>query len=374
MEKRINVTRSSMPEFEEYVNEIKDIWESRWLTNMGSKHNALETNLKDYLDVDNISLMVNGHLALELGLQALGLKGEVITTPFTFVSTTHAIVRNGLTPVFCDINPVDFTMDVTKIESLITDKTCAIMPVHVYGNICNVEEIQRIADKHGLKVIYDAAHAFGETYKGKGVLNFGDMSMLSFHATKVFHTIEGGAICYKDSEYKQKIYNLRDFGIKDEETIDAVGSNAKMHEFSAAMGLCNLKHIDEEISKRKKAVGLYRELLKDLPGIQLNYVNENVKSNYAYFPIVIHEKDAGYTRDEMVEYLKSLNIFARKYFYPLTNTLECFKRKYDKNETPIAQQVSNRVMTLPLYADIEEEDIRRICKVFVDWKDKSEKL
>lgn len=369
--KRINVTRSSMPDFEEYINEIKEIWETRWLTNMGTKHNMLENSLKDYLSVENISLMVNGHMALELGLQAMKLKGEVITTPFTFVSTTHAIVRNGLTPVFCDINPVDYTIDVNKIEKLITDKTCAIMPVHVYGNICNVEEIERIAHKYGLKVIYDAAHAFGEKYKGQGVLNFGDMSMLSFHATKVFHTIEGGAICYSNPEYKQRIYKLRDFGIKDEETIDGIGANAKMNEFSAAMGICNLRHIDIEIAKRKRAVDLYRELLADLPGIQLNYMNDNVESNYAYFPIVIDDKKTGYTRNEMFEYLKSKNIFARKYFYPLTNNLDCFHGKYDKNETPIALWVSKRVLTLPLYADITEKDIKNVCQCFIDWKEKS---
>lgn len=360
-----------MPAFGEYVNEIRDIWETRWLTNMGVKHNELEEGLKNYLDVDNISLMVNGHMSLELGLQAMGLKGEVITTPFTFVSTTHAIVRNGLTPVFCDIDPVDFTIDTSKIEKLITDKTCAIMPVHVYGNVCKVEEIQRIADKYGLKVIYDAAHAFGETYKGMGVMNFGDMSMLSFHATKVFHTIEGGAICYHNAEYKKRIFKLRDFGIKDEETIDGVGSNAKMNEFAAAMGLCNLRHVDKEIQKRKKAVELYREFLKDLPGVQLNHLDPDTKSNYAYFPVVIDETKAGYTRNEMCTHLKEHNIFARKYFYPLTNSIECFDGKYDVNETPIALHISKRVMTLPLYADITQEDIKRVCQEFIDWKDKS---
>lgn len=371
MDTRINVTKSSMPSFDEYIEEIRPVWESRWLTNMGEKHNQLEEELKKYLSVNHISLMVNGHLALELGLQAMKLKGEVITTPFTFASTTHAIVRNGLTPVFCDINPNDYTIDVTKIESLITDRACAIMPVHVYGNICDIEEINRIAKKYGLKVIYDAAHAFGERYKETGVMNYGDMSMLSFHATKVFHTIEGGAICYHESEYKNEIFKLRDFGIKDEETVDGIGANAKMNEFAAAMGLCNLRHVDDEIEKRKRAVMQYREMLTGLPGIKLNPMNPNVKSNYAYFPVVIDETQSGYTRNEMCEYLKAKNIYARKYFYPLTNDFECFHNRFDVNQTPVAMHISKRVMTLPLYADISEENVNRVCRAFLEWKGKA---
>jgi aminotransferase, degT/dnrJ/eryC1/strS family len=371
MEGKINVTKSSMPKLEEYVNEIRDLWDTRWLTNMGEKHNRLEKELKDYLHLNNISLMVNGHLALELGLQVLGLKGEVITTPFTFASTTHAIVRNGLTPVFCDINYDDYTIDVNKIEALITDKTCAIMPVHVYGNVCNVEEIDAIAKKYGLKVIYDAAHAFGETYKGEGVMNFGDMSMLSFHATKVFHTIEGGAICYKNAEYKDGIYKLRDFGIKDEEVVDGIGANAKMNEFAAAMGLCNLKHIDGEILKRQHVVELYRENLMGMPGIKLNKINSQVKSNYAYFPVVIDEKIAGYTRNEMYEYLKTKGVNTRKYFYPITNSFEAFHNKFDTDLTPVAIHISKRVLTLPLYADMQDEDVLRVCSAFKDWRYKA---
>ena len=371
MQSVINVIKSSMPEFDEYVNEIKELWNTRWLTNMGIKHNNLEKELKKYLDVDNISLTVNGHLALELGLQALNLSGEVITTPFTFASTTHAIVRNNLTPVFCDINADDYTIDVKKIEDLITDKTTAIMPVHVYGNICDVEAIEKIANKYGLKVIYDAAHAFGETYKNKGVLNFGDMSMLSFHATKVFHTIEGGAICFHNPDYEKVIFKLRDFGIKDAETVDGVGLNAKMNEFSAAMGICNLRHINEEINKRKKVVELYRDLLSDLPGIKLNKVDSDTKSNYAYFPVVIDEKKSGYTRNEMCDYLKTKNIIARKYFYPLTNSFDCFHNQFDVSSTPIALHISKRVMTLPLFADMTEEEVRRVCSAFHEWKDKA---
>lgn len=366
---KILVARSSMPPIDEYIEEISDIWESHWMTNMGEKHNKLEMLLKEYLEVDNISLFTNGHLALELVIQAMGLKGEVITTPFTFASTTHAIVRNGLTPVFCDINPKDFTIDVTKMEALITDKTCAIVPVHVYGNVCNVEEIDRIAKKYGLKVIYDAAHTFGVTYKGKGIASFGDASMFSFHATKVYNTIEGGAICYKDEELGKILYRLKNFGIRNEEIIDGVGANAKMNEFQAAMGICNLRYIDAEIEKREKVVKKYRELLKDVEGLYIPEQQEGVVSNYAYFPVVFDEKKFGRTRNEIYDELKGNNIFARKYFYPLTNTFECFHDKYDVNDTPVALAISQRVLTLPLYADLDEENIEKICKIIINMKE-----
>ena len=361
----ILVTQSSMPELDEYVEEIKDIWETHWLTNMGSKHKKLESQLKDYLAVDNISLMTNGHLALELCLQAMNLTGEVITTPFTFASTTHAIVRNGLTPVFCDIDPIDFTIDVNKIESLITDKTSAIVPVHVYGNVCNVEEIERIAKKYDLKVIYDAAHTFGVKYKGKGIGSFGDASMFSFHATKVFNTIEGGAVCFKDEALGKQLYKLKNFGIKNQTEVDGVGSNAKMNEFQAAMGLCNLRHVDKEIDKRKQVVERYRKHLDGVPGIQINPIQENVKSNYAYFPIIVDEKIFGVTRNEISDKLAENGIFSRKYFYPLTNTFDCFHGKYDVNETPIALHISKRVLTLPLYADLELEIVDKICNIIL---------
>ncbi|MFQ6794604.1 DegT/DnrJ/EryC1/StrS aminotransferase family protein [Thomasclavelia sp.] len=365
---KILVTRSSMPEIDEYIDEIKDIWNTHWLTNMGSKHKRLESELKEYLDVENISLMTNGHLSLELGIQAMNLTGEVITTPFTFASTTHAIVRNGLTPVFCDIDPDDYTIDVTKIEELITDRTSAIIPVHVYGNICNVEEIERIAKKYDLKVIYDAAHTFGVRYKGKGIGSFGDASMFSFHATKVFNTIEGGAVCFNDEEFGRKLYKLKNFGIKNETVVDGVGSNAKMNEFQAAMGLCNLKHVDEEIQKRKKIVERYRDNFNGIDGIKLSPVQENVESNYAYFPIVIDEKVFGVSRNEIYDELKKYDVFARKYFYPLTNTFDCFHGKYDVNQTPEALHISKRVLTLPLYADLKPDEVDRICKLILDMK------
>lgn len=366
--KKILVTRTSMPPFEDYVNEIKDIWESHWLTNMGPKHNQLEKQLKEYLSVENISLFINGHNALELTLQAMNLSGEVITTPFTFASTTHAIVRNGLEPVFCDIDPITYCMDPSKIETLITDKTSAIVPVHVYGNICNVEEIERIAHKYGLKVIYDAAHAFGERYKGKGIGTFGDASMFSFHATKVYNTIEGGGVCYKDPELGHKLYKLRDFGIKDTETVDGIGSNGKMNEFVAAMGLCNLRYVDKNIAQRKKVVECYREHLKNIDGIQLPPIQDNVQANYSYFPIVIEEGLFGCTRNEVFDTLAENNIFARKYFYPLTSAFDCFNGKYDTSKTPVALHISRRVLTLPLYADLQLEDVARICTIILSMK------
>ena len=362
----INVTRSSMPSYEEYCEEIKDLWDSHWLTNMGIKHQTLQTELSEYLCVDNLELMVNGHMSLELTIQAMGLKGEIITTPFTFASTTHAIVRNGCEPVFCDVNSYDFTIDVTKIEGLITDKTCAIMPVHVYGNVCNIEEIDRIAKKYGLKVIYDAAHTFGVKYKDKGIASFGNASCFSFHATKVFNTIEGGAVCFSDSELGRKLFRLRDFGIRTAEIVDGVGSNAKMNEFAAAMGLCNLRHVDEEIKKRSKVVARYRENLNGIDGIQLSPIQNNVKSNFAYFPVVIDEKRFGASRNEVADMLSNHGINARKYFYPLTNSFECFHGKYDVSATPVALHLSLRVLTLPLYADLSLSDVDNICDIILE--------
>ena len=332
---------------------------------MGEKHKNLQQQLKDYMKVENVELLTNGHMALELTMQAMNLQGEVITSPFTFASTTHAIVRNGLIPVFCDVNPIDFTIDVTKLESLITDKTCAIVPVHVYGNICNVEEIDKIAHKYGLKVIYDAAHTFGEEYKGCGIGTFGDASCFSFHATKVFNTIEGGAVCYKDELLGQRLYNLKNFGIRGPEDVESVGANAKMNEFQAAMGLCNLRHVEREIEKRKKVVERYRERLEGIKGIQLNYIQDNVKSNYAYFPVIFDEKLFGHSRNEVFDKLAENNIMARKYFYPLTNTFDCYHGQYDVSKTPTALYLSKRVLTLPLYADLSIEDVDRISDIIV---------
>ena len=366
----ILVTRSSMPDYEEYCEEIKDLWDSHWLTNMGVKHKQFQAELEKMLDVPHISLYTNGHLALENALAAMNLPkgGEVITSPFTFASTTHAIVRQGLQPVFCDIDPTYYTIDVTKIESLITDKTCAIVPVHVYGNICYIEEIERIAKKFGLKVIYDAAHAFGVTYKGKSAACFGDASMFSFHATKVFNTIEGGAVCFSDDSLVQTLNDMKNFGIRGPETVEYVGGNAKMNEFQAAMGICNLRHLDEEIAKRKTVVEHYRERLSGIEGIFLCPDQPDVQTNYAYFPVVFEPTLFGATRNEVFDALAEQGIGARKYFYPLTNTFDCFHGAYDVNQTPVALHISKRVLTLPLYADLSIEDVDRICDVILGCK------
>ena len=361
MKKLIQVTRSSMPEFEEYIEEIRELWDTHWLTNMGTKHKNLESQLLDYLNVPNITLFTNGHLALECIIAALNLRGEVITTPFTFASTTHAIVRNGLKPVFCDINPDDYTIDVEKIESLITEKTSAIIPVHVYGNVCDVEAIDRIAKKHNLKVIYDAAHTFGVTVNGQGIGTFGDASMFSFHATKVFNTIEGGAVTYNDSSIKQVLNDLKNFGITGPETVEYVGGNAKMNEFQAAMGICNLRHVDDEILKRKLVVERYNLNLGDIEGIRLPKEQDGVESNYAYFPIVF--EDFKKTRDEVFEELKTNNINARKYFYPIVNSFDCYNDDYCPENTPVAKYIAERVLTLPLYSDLSHDDVDRICEI-----------
>lgn len=358
---KIQVTQSLMPPFEEYMEEIKSLWDSHWLTNMGEKHNQLEEALIKFLDVPNVSLFTNGHLALECVVQAFNLTGEVITTPFTFVSTTHAIVRNGLKPIFCDINPDDYTMDTEKLERLITEKTSAIVPIHVYGSICDVYEIDKIAKKYNLKIIYDAAHAFGVTVNDTGIGNFGDASMFSFHATKVFHTIEGGAITFKEESLKNKLNSIKNFGITGQESIEDIGTNAKMNEFQAAMGLCNLRNIDKNISKRKEIVERYMENLERINGIKLLREQENVKSNYAYFPVVFD----GYknSRDDIYELLKQNNIMARKYFYPLTNRIECYKDYFSSQDTPVAEYIADRVLCLPLYSDLALEDVNRICKI-----------
>lgn len=352
-----------MPSYEEYTSVIEQLWQSKWLTNMGNMHNILEEQLKIYLDISSISLFSNGHLALESVIDVMGLTGEVITTPFTFISTTHAIVRNGLTPVFCDVNPKDYTMDATKIEALITEKTSAIIPVHVYGNPCDVEEIECIAKKHNLKVIYDAAHAFGVKYKGQGISNFGDVSMYSFHATKVFNTIEGGGLAFKDETLVPKLNAYKNFGLTGQESVEYIGTNSKMNEFQAAMGICNLRHIDTEIAKRKQVVERYITHLQNVEGIKLSLPKEHVTSNYSYFPVVFD--DFKKTRDEICEQLKAENIFARKYFYPLTSEFECYKGQFDVSETPIAKHISERVLTLPLYADLSLDDVDRICHIIL---------
>ena len=367
---QILVTRSSMPTFEEYCEEIKDLWDSHWLTNMGAKHQQLQAELESYLGVKHVTLYTNGHLALENAIAALNLPegGEVITTPFTFASTTHAIVRNGLVPVFCDVNDRDYTMDVTKIEALITPRTVAILPVHVYGNLCDVEAIGKIAKRYGLKVIYDAAHAFAVKYKGVSSACFGDLSMFSFHATKVFNTIEGGCVCYQKDRWVQLLNDLKNFGFRGPEEVAYVGGNAKMNEFQAAMGICNLRHLEGEIAKRKRVIEHYRKRLEGVEGIRLCPSQKDVESNYAYFPVVFDGYK--YTRNEIFEKLQEQGITARKYFYPLTNSFECY-RHYPTagvERTPVAQRLALRVLTLPLYADLPLEDVDRVCDIILDAK------
>lgn len=361
----IMVTRSSLPSLEEYIEEVKPIFASHWLTNMGPVYKKFQHQLIEYLGVPYLSLFVNGHMALEMAIQALGLRqegGEVITTPFTFVSTTHAIVRNNLKPVFCDIKPDNYTIDPKKIEALITDKTVAIIPVHVYGNLCDVEAIGELAKRYNIKVIYDAAHAFGISYKGIGVGNFGDASMFSFHATKVFNTVEGGAVAFHDEAYRTKLHELKNFGIHGPEDVEAVGGNAKLDEFRAAMGICNLKRIDECIARRKKVYERYKERLANIPGVHLCGEQKDVAANYAYFPVYFEKEKFGKSRDDVYIQLQENGIFARKYFYPAVNELHCYKGKYD-SATPVAHDVSLNILTLPMYEELELETVDDICDI-----------
>lgn len=357
---KILVTRSSMPSYEEYCEEIKDLWDSHWLTNNGVKHRQLEEELSKYLGVKHSTCFTNGHLALESAIDSFNFpKGsEIITTPYTFVSTTNAIVRCGMIPVFCDINEEDFCIDVTKIEELITDKTVAILAVHVYGNVCDVESIDKIAKKYNLKIIYDAAHAFGVKYKGKGIANYGDISMFSFHATKVFNTIEGGCLCYANDEYEQILKDIRNFGIRGEESCEFIGGNAKMNEFQAAMGLCNLRHIDDYIECRKKATEQYDKLLGRIKGLRIRKIQKDVISNYAYYPVIFDGRKLN--RDQMKDLLDKNNIGTRKYFYPLTSDFGVYKNM-NKKGTPIAKKISEEVLTLPMFHDIDSKDIIIIC-------------
>ena len=366
----ILVTRSSMPPMDEYMEEIRELWDTHWLTNMGAKHQMLEKQLKDYLQVSELVLFVNGHSALECILEAMNFPAgsEVITTPFTFASTTHAIVRKGLTPVFCDIDPKTYTIDASKIEQLITPKTCAIMPVHVYGNLCDVDAIQDIAQRHQLKVIYDAAHAFGVTRNGVAVGNFGDASMFSFHATKVFNTIEGGAMTFQDPALRTILNQWKNFGICSPEEVKYVGGNSKMNEFAAAMGICNLRHVDEEIAKRRRVHEAYHRRLKGVEGIVLCDPQEGVVSNYAYYPVVFDQEYFGCTRDDVFDALAAKEIGARKYFYPLTNAFECYRDRFSPNDTPVAQWVADRVLTLPMYADLSLEEVDQICDIILSCK------
>ncbi|MCI9218105.1 MAG: DegT/DnrJ/EryC1/StrS family aminotransferase [Dorea sp.] len=364
MKKNIYVVKPSLPPLEEFVREIEDMWETGIMTHQGPKHNKLQAELEKFMEMPNVTLFANGHLALELGLESQKMTGEVITTPFTFGSTTQAILRNKLKPVFCDIREDDYTIDCDMLENLITEKTCAIVPVHVYGNICDVERIQKIAERFKLKVIYDAAHAFGELYKGKHIAQYGDMSMFSFHATKVLNTVEGGCLAYKDGSKTQYLEGLRQFGqIVHTDSVPYIGTNAKMTDMHAAMGLCNLRHVQEYVQKRKMVVERYIRHLSGIDGIKVNRVRKDVVSNYAYFPVVFEEKKSGITRDMVMKRLEEHHIFVRRYFYPLCSDFECCKEMGIQADVPVAAYMSERVLTLPCYSELELEDVDYICDV-----------
>lgn len=355
-----------MPPIEEYLEEIRDIWDSRWLTHTGPKHQKLMQEISDMLGGAEVSLFSNGHQALEAAFSLLPKGAEVITTPFTFASTTMAIARCGLTPVFCDIESEFYTMDPDKIEALITDKTVAIAPVHVYGNLCDWRRIREIAVKHGLKVIYDAAHAFGVR---DGDINsgcLGDISMFSFHATKVFHTVEGGCLVHNDPALSRDFAAWRQFGMYDGERSEIMGTNAKLTEFAAAMGLCNLRHLEEQIALRRAAAERYRERLADVSGLILCREQPGAASNYAYMPIQIVPEQFGCSRDEVVARLSEREIFVRKYFYPLTSQFPLCQRSFAIQETPVAEKTSRRILCLPLYADLAIEDVDRVCDAILD--------
>jgi len=360
------VTRPFLPPLEEFYPYLQDIWERKWLTNNGHYHQKLEKALCDYLGVKYVSLFANGTLALITALQALGITGEVITTPFSFVATTHALWWNGITPVFVDIEPRYFNLDPDKIEAAITPKTTAILPVHVYGNPCYVERIRDVANAHALKVIYDACHTFGVTINGESVLNFGDLSILSFHATKVFTTFEGGAIVCHDKEMKERIDNLKNFGFAGETKVIGPGINAKMNEFQAALGMLQLKHIDKAIERRKEITDYYRNHLRSIPGIAFLEDLPGVKHSYTHFPIFIQEETYGKSRDTVYEELKKRNIFTRRYFYPLISQFPMYKglESAGAGKMPIAETIARAVLCLPLYPDLDHNSLESIRDYF----------
>jgi dTDP-4-amino-4,6-dideoxygalactose transaminase len=365
MGKPVYVTEPFLPPLEELQVYLKDIWESKCLTNNGKYHQELEKALCDYLGVKYISLFANGTLALVTALQALQIAGEVITTPFSFVATTHALRWNGIKPVFVDIEPDSYNIDPAKIESAITPQTTAILPVHVYGNPCKVQKIKEIADAYGLKVIYDACHTFGVEINGIPVLNFGDLSVMSFHATKVYNTFEGGAIICHDEATKKRIDDLKNFGFEDETTVVTAGINAKMNEFQAAMGLLQLKYIDGVIEKRKQIAVQYRDLLKNRDGLTCLNDLPGVKHCYSYFPLLIDRNKYGKTRDEVYEGLKKYNIYSRRYFYPLISQFPIYKGLDSAlpGKMPVAEKIAGQVICLPIFPGLDVSQVNNICRI-----------
>ena len=368
--KKITVTSPLLPKLEDFIPMLQDIWDRKWLTNNGFYHKELEKALADYLGVKYISLFTNGTLPLITALQALRITGEVITTPYSFVATTHSIWWNGLKPVFVDVDEETGNIDPEKIEAAITPHTTAIMPVHVYGTPCNTKRIQEIADIYGLKIIYDAAHAFGVRVNGESILKAGDISTLSFHATKVYNTIEGGALICHDEATKKRIDYLKNFGFADETTVVAPGINSKMDEVRAAYGLLNLKQVDDAIARRKATAERYRAVLKDVPGIRCLNDIEGVRHNYAYFPIFIDEKKYGLSRDALYEKLKEYNIFGRRYFYPLISTFSAYKglESADPKNLPVAHRLADQVLCLPMFAGLSDADVERVLDIITSKK------
>ncbi|MBK8944986.1 MAG: DegT/DnrJ/EryC1/StrS family aminotransferase [Ignavibacteriae bacterium] len=365
---KIFVNQPTLPELDEFIILLKEIWQSKFLTNNGKFHQQLESELANYLGVEYISLFANGTLALIAALQVLDIKGEVITTPYSFVATTHAIKWNGITPVFCDIDPNTCNIDPKKIEKLLTGNTSAILPVHVYGNPCDVEELQEIADAYGLKIIYDAAHAFGVKIKNESILNFGDLSVLSFHATKIYNTFEGGAIISHDPKIKKRIDYLKNFGFDGETTVVFTGINAKMNEMQAALGLLQLKDFEFHKSKRKFITKNYEEELKNINGLRFLSPQNFVSENFAYFPIFIEEKEFGKSRDEVYQTLKNNNIFARRYFYPLISHFPMYRNleTSDPNNLRYAEKISEEVICLPIFSDLSKTSQEKIIKTIID--------
>jgi len=365
--KTITVTSPLMPDLEDFNVILKDIWAKKWITNNGSYHKELEKALCDYLKVPFISLFTNGTLPLITALQALRITGEVITTPYSFVATTHALWWNGIKPVFVDIDPNTGNLDPNKIEAAITPQTTAIMPVHVYGRPCRTKEIQNIADKYGLRVIYDAAHAFGVEEEGKSILNEGDLSTLSFHATKVFNTVEGGALIMHDEKTKQRIDYLKNFGFANEVEVVAPGINSKMDEIRSAYGLLNLKKVDLAIEARHQVAIRYRQTLRDVKGIDFWDDVPGVRHNYSYFPIFVNEEEYGMTRDELYFKLKEHNIFGRRYFYPLISTFSTYRGldSSNRNNLPNAHRLAESVICLPMHHALDQNDINRVLDVII---------
>lgn len=360
----IYVTRPFLPPIEEFIPYMEEIWKNGWLTNGGPFHRELEAKLAGYLGVGHIALFANGTLALVTALQALRVTGEVVTTPFSFVATAHSLLWNGIRPVFVDIDPGSFNLDPEKVEAAITPHTTAILPVHVYGNPCDVEKIQKIADAYGLKVIYDAAHAFGVKYKGESLLKHGDMSILSFHATKVFNTFEGGAIVCPDAKTKKRVDDLKNFGYSDEVTVVAPGINAKMNEVQAAFGLLQLKHVGEAIERRREIDALYRELLSPVPGIACHPVPADTVRNFSYFPVSVG-KEYPLSRDGLNEKLRRHGVFARRYFYPLISEFSMYRGLPSASPAnlPSARRAADRVLCLPIYPDLSDGSIARVASV-----------